>query len=114
MKSFVLAVAAMALLSIGAQAQNTRVREPEAKTGQPIVGTPQTTDPRTTSLFRASGVLTEQRAALRELSIRTEFPRAHPAEIRQRNRRRLDEALSLTLRPHGGHQADAPTQPRWP
>jgi hypothetical protein len=49
MKSFVLAIAATALLTIGAQAQNTRVREPEAKSGQPIAGTPQTTDPRTTT-----------------------------------------------------------------
>jgi hypothetical protein len=41
-------VAATALLGASASAQNSRVREPDAKNGQPVTGQPQTTDPRTT------------------------------------------------------------------
>ena len=44
-----LVIAAAAIISTGAHAQNTRVREPEARPGQPTVGPPQTTDPRTTT-----------------------------------------------------------------
>jgi hypothetical protein len=40
---------ATAVLVSNANAQNSRVREPDAKNGQPITGQPQTTDPRTTT-----------------------------------------------------------------
>jgi hypothetical protein len=49
MKSFVLAIAATAILSLSAHAQNSLVREPEAKSGQPVAGPPQVSDPRTTT-----------------------------------------------------------------
>ena len=49
MKLFVIAVASAAILSTSGYAQNTRVPEQEAKPGQPTVGQPQTTDPRTTT-----------------------------------------------------------------
>lgn len=44
-----IAIAAATLISFSAYAQNTRVPEPEAKPGRPIVGQPQTSDPRTTT-----------------------------------------------------------------
>jgi hypothetical protein len=49
MKSFVIALATAAIIATGAHAQNSRVLEPEARPGQPTVGPPQTTDPRTTT-----------------------------------------------------------------
>jgi hypothetical protein len=49
MKVILAVVAATMLLGASANAQNSRVREPDAKTGQPTVGQPQTTDPRTTT-----------------------------------------------------------------
>ena len=49
MKLFVIAVASAAILSTSGYAQNTRVPEQEAKPGQPTVGQPQTSDPRTTT-----------------------------------------------------------------
>ena len=49
MKKVLLLAVATALLATTAQAQNGRVREPEAKNGQPIAGQPQTADPRTTT-----------------------------------------------------------------
>jgi hypothetical protein len=42
-------LAGTVLISASANAQNSRVREPDAKNGQPTVGQPQTTDPRTTT-----------------------------------------------------------------
>jgi hypothetical protein len=49
MKSVILLTVATTLLATSAHAQNSRVREPDAKNGQPITGQPQTTDPRTTT-----------------------------------------------------------------
>ncbi len=49
MKWTVALVVATAVLGSNADAQNSRVREPDAKNGQPIAGQPQTTDPRTTT-----------------------------------------------------------------
>jgi hypothetical protein len=49
MKLFIIAVASAAILSTTTYAQNTRVPEEEAKPGQPTVGQPQTSDPRTTT-----------------------------------------------------------------
>jgi hypothetical protein len=49
MKWIVTLCAAAVLFSASANAQNTRVPEPAAKNGQPVVGQPQTTDPRTTT-----------------------------------------------------------------
>jgi hypothetical protein len=53
MKLFIIAAASAAIVGAGsAYAQNpqSRVKEPEARTpGQPAVGPPQTTDPRTTT-----------------------------------------------------------------
>jgi hypothetical protein len=49
MKWIVTLCAATALISGSANAQNTRVPEPAAKNGQPVVGQPQTSDPRTTT-----------------------------------------------------------------
>ena len=52
MKLLIIAAASAAILGGSAQAQNSqlRVTEPEARTpGQPTVGPPQTTDPRTTT-----------------------------------------------------------------
>ncbi len=52
MKLLIIAAASSAILGGGAYAQNSqsRVPEPEARTpGQPSVGVPQTTDPRTTT-----------------------------------------------------------------
>ena len=49
MKWIVALVAASSLLVVSADAQNSRVREPDAKNGQPVAGQPQTTDPRTTT-----------------------------------------------------------------
>ena len=49
MRSLVIAVIAATFLGTNAYAQNSRVLEPEARQGQPTVGPPQTTDPRTTT-----------------------------------------------------------------
>jgi hypothetical protein len=49
MKLLVIAVASAAILGTSAYAQNSRVPEQEAKPGQPTVGQPQTSDPRTTT-----------------------------------------------------------------
>jgi hypothetical protein len=49
MKCIVALVAASVLLGASANAQNSRVPEPEAKNGRPVTGQPQTTDPRTTT-----------------------------------------------------------------
>jgi hypothetical protein len=49
MRLIVVAVATAAIIGTGAHAQNSRVLEPEARPGQPTVGPPQTTDPRTTT-----------------------------------------------------------------
>ena len=49
MKWIVSLTAATVLLSATANAQNSRVQEPDAKNGQPITGQPQTTDPRNTT-----------------------------------------------------------------
>jgi hypothetical protein len=50
MKLLVIALATAAIVATSAHAQNTRrVPEPEARPGQPTVGVPQTTDPRTTT-----------------------------------------------------------------
>jgi hypothetical protein len=49
MKCFVALMAATMLFAANANAQSTRVREPDAKNGQPVTGQPQTTDPRTTT-----------------------------------------------------------------
>ena len=42
-------VAATLLLGASANAQNSRVQEPDAKNGQPVAGQHQTTNPRTTT-----------------------------------------------------------------
>jgi hypothetical protein len=42
-------IAATLLLGASANAQNSRVREPDAMNGQPIAGQPQTADPQTTT-----------------------------------------------------------------
>jgi hypothetical protein len=49
MKWIVALMAATVFFSASANAQNSRVREPDAKNGQPVAGQPQTTDPRTTT-----------------------------------------------------------------
>jgi len=49
MKWLVIAVAGAAILGTSAYAQNSRVPEQDAKPGQPTVGQPQTSDPRTTT-----------------------------------------------------------------
>jgi hypothetical protein len=49
MKWAVILMSATIVLSATANAQNSRVREPDAKNGQPITGQPQTSDPRTTT-----------------------------------------------------------------
>ena len=49
MKLFVIVLATAAIIGGSADAQNTRVPEQEARPGQPTVGPPQTTDPRTTT-----------------------------------------------------------------
>jgi hypothetical protein len=49
MKWIVALTAATVLVTSSANAQNSRVREPDAKNGQPVTGQPQTTDPRTTT-----------------------------------------------------------------
>jgi hypothetical protein len=41
--------AASMMIGATANAQTSRVREPDAKNGQPVAGQPQTTDPRTTT-----------------------------------------------------------------
>jgi hypothetical protein len=49
MKWIVALTAATVFFGASANAQNSRVREPDAKNGQPVAGQPQTTDPRTTT-----------------------------------------------------------------
>jgi hypothetical protein len=49
MRLLVIAVASAAILGTSAYGQNTRVPEQEAKPGQPTIGQPQTSDPRTTT-----------------------------------------------------------------
>jgi hypothetical protein len=49
MKCFVALMATTVLFAATANAQSSRVREPDAKNGQPTTGQPQTTDPRTTT-----------------------------------------------------------------
>jgi hypothetical protein len=49
MKMILAVFAATMLLGATANAQEPRVREQDAKPGQPTVGQPQTTDPRTTT-----------------------------------------------------------------
>jgi hypothetical protein len=49
MKWMIPLMAATVLTGASASAQNSRVRELDAKNGQPTVGQPQTTDPRTTT-----------------------------------------------------------------
>jgi hypothetical protein len=49
MKWMIPLMAATVLTGASASAQNSRVREPDAKNGQPTMGQPQTTDPRTTT-----------------------------------------------------------------
>jgi hypothetical protein len=50
MKLLVIAVGTAAIVATSAHAQNTRrVLEPEARSGQPTTGVPQSTDPRTTT-----------------------------------------------------------------
>jgi hypothetical protein len=46
---WIVALTAATVLISAANAQNSRVREPNAKTGQPIAGQPQTADPQTTT-----------------------------------------------------------------
>ena len=72
MKLFVIAVATAAVVGTSAYAQNSRVLEPEARPGQPTVGPPQTTDPRTTTTDKLPSPCpalvrrTEQKAAPRQ------------------------------------------------
>jgi hypothetical protein len=49
MKLLVIAFATAAIVGTSAHAQNTRVPEPEARPGKPMVGPPAVTDPRTTT-----------------------------------------------------------------
>ncbi len=49
MKWMIPLTAATVLIGASASAQNSRVREPDAKNGHPTVGQTQTTDPRTTT-----------------------------------------------------------------
>jgi hypothetical protein len=49
MKTVIVLAVTTALLATTADAQNSRVRELDAKNGQPTTGQPQTTDPRTTT-----------------------------------------------------------------
>jgi hypothetical protein len=49
MKWIVALTAATMLIGASANAQNSLVKEPDAKNGQPVTGQPQTTDPRTTT-----------------------------------------------------------------
>jgi hypothetical protein len=49
MRWLVALMAGTVLFGSSVNAQNSRVREPDAKSGQPIAGQPQTADPQTTT-----------------------------------------------------------------
>jgi hypothetical protein len=66
MKTVIVLAVTTALLATTADAQNSRVRELDAKNGQPTTGQPQTTDPRTPRvrrllLFPVPAIRMEQR-----------------------------------------------------